>query len=562
MLDAVTYRANEAAAKRAIASWRIANINDPYIFQNQGFPVRADSFLDLAQILDTMHEARFDFYMRELGGLTNGEAESFVNVCLDYIDFYQSVFQQERVVVPLSTMIAHLVIYKKLCGCDPNFGRVLEIGPGCGYLSFFLRNHASLVDYTQIESTESFYLLQSHINSHVFGSRFAERALHPDPQNLHNFHMPKAKWYYEWHYEDQKVLNCGRPIVCNHLPWWRTGDAAGKQYDLVTSNANLNEFSEGALIQYLSLIRDVLKPDGILVSQCLGGGTPTHDRVLDVLHAHDFGTAAVVAGDQIAGKNFCVANGIFVGRGHPLYERFKVKPAAWPHVPRDVEFVNQVLFLNERAGQNRRPWSVAEIMELVAESVLYHRTEGRMWRKTPFDDSLPASPAALSPILSRKSEKPVLAEAVDIVRSLTKGRIARAAENEQGQAQASMSKGHMSEISRLQRVAQIVAHKETYSAAFPADQMQSSISAFATDVETLRHMLLSLRSSSSWRLTAPLRSVAQFVKGRGSRRVQDDRIDTISDIQLLKTKIENLKSSTSWRITAPFRWAKHLITRR
>ncbi len=151
MLDAAAYRASETAAKRAIASWRLSNINDPYIFQNQGFPVRTDSVLDLAQILDTMQEERFDYYMREIGGFTEEEAAFFADVCIDYIDFYQNTFERDRVIVPLSTMIAHYVIYRKLIGYSPNFSRVLEIGPGCGYLSFFLRHHAQLEDYSQVE---------------------------------------------------------------------------------------------------------------------------------------------------------------------------------------------------------------------------------------------------------------------------------------------------------------------------------------------------------------------------------------------------------------------------
>src|SRR4051812_42371923 len=151
MLDAIAYRASETNAKRAIADWRFSNVHDPYVFQNQGFPVRADSFLDLAQILDTMQEGRFDYYMKELGGFTEDDTRCFVKACLDYIDFYTSFFQRERVVVPLSTLIAHFVAYKKLLGYNPGFTRLLELGPGCGYLSFFLRHHKPLVDYTQIE---------------------------------------------------------------------------------------------------------------------------------------------------------------------------------------------------------------------------------------------------------------------------------------------------------------------------------------------------------------------------------------------------------------------------
>src|ERR1700722_17559964 len=94
MLDVAAYRANETNAKRAIADWRLSNINDPYIFQNQGFPVRVDSFWDLAQILETMQEDGFGFYMKEVGGFTDEDTELFVKVCLDYVGFYHSVFQR------------------------------------------------------------------------------------------------------------------------------------------------------------------------------------------------------------------------------------------------------------------------------------------------------------------------------------------------------------------------------------------------------------------------------------------------------------------------------------
>src|SRR6267143_7141892 len=128
MLDAIAYRANETNAKRAIANWRLSNINDPYIFQNQRFPVRADSFLDLVQLLDTLHEGRFDYFMKELGGFTDEDMDFFVKVCLDYIDFYCSFFQRDRVVVPLTTLISQFVIYKKLLGYNSGFKRLLEIG--------------------------------------------------------------------------------------------------------------------------------------------------------------------------------------------------------------------------------------------------------------------------------------------------------------------------------------------------------------------------------------------------------------------------------------------------
>ena len=369
MLDAAAYRAGEATAKRAIASWRLANVNDPHVFQNQGFPVRTESFLDLAQILDTMQEERFDFYMGELGGFTDEETTEFVEVCLDYIDFYLKVFQRERVVIPLSTMIAHFVIYKKLCGYRPRFRRLLELGPGCGYLSFFLRHHQGLEDYSQVESTESFYLLQSHINTHIFGSRFAEHAISRAAFDDHNAFIPTLKWHTAFHYEQQKLIDVRRGAVCNHYPWWRLGDVAAKRYDIVTSNANLNEFSREALFQYLSLIRDVLADDGAIVAQCLGGGPPSYDSIFANMKQAGFVPVALVTGNNMPGRVFIVANAVFVGEKHPLYDRYADAAPKFPSLDRGLDFVNRMYFINEERKADRRIRSATDILDMIVDRV-------------------------------------------------------------------------------------------------------------------------------------------------------------------------------------------------
>ena len=369
MIDAAAYRANETNAKRAIADWRLSHINDPYVFENCGFPVRADSFLDLAQILDTMQEGRFDYYMKELGGFTDEDMEVFVKVCLDYIDFYSSFFQREKVILPLSTLISHFVIYKKLIGYDPGFHSVLELGPGCGYLSFFLRDHQSLTDYTQIESTESFYLLQSHINAHVFGSRFAEHAISRLAVEDHSKYVPSLNWHNPFHYEEQRIIGVQTMPVCHHYPWWRIGDAAKRQYDIVTSNANLNEFSREALFQYLSLIRDVLVDDGVIVAQCMGGGPPTYDTIFANMKSAGFVPVALVQGDNLPGRIFVVSNAVFVGERHPLYAKYANSAPRFPTIDRNLGFVNKMFFLNEEQPERKKIRTIPDVMEAVLARV-------------------------------------------------------------------------------------------------------------------------------------------------------------------------------------------------
>lgn len=546
MLDTAAYRVNETNARRAIADWRISNINDPYIFQNQGFPVRVDSFLDLAQILDTMQEDRFDYYMKELGGFTDEDLNFFIATCLDYVDFYHSVFQRERVVLPLSTLIAHFVIYKKLCGYQPQFSRLLEIGPGCGYLSFFLRDHRSLLDYSQIESTESFYLLQSHINSHVFGASFDEHALSKYALNDHGVYHPKLKWHDQFHYEEQKIINLCKNTVCNHFPWWRIGEVANRKYEIVSSNANLNEFSREALFQYLSLIRDVLVDDGVIIAQCLGGGAPTYETVFSNMKSAGFVPVALVWVDNVPGRIFVVSNGVFVGERHPLYSKYAGQKPAFPTLDRELGFVNKMYFMNEESSERKKVYTIAEI-----SSKILDRYKEKVSEQVRSNFMLPPTKAglakgAIGSSFGSPSEKATKAGAQI--------------------PDLSRSSGHLKEIGRLERVARLVANGDALSKPIgsPANKMQNSTLTPDADAEVLRCTIRYMRSSKSWRLTAPLRRIVTFVRNpiRGFRPATEPPVDTITDMQALKREIELLQSSTSWRITGPFRLAMQFITRR
>lgn len=540
MLDAAAYRANELNAKRAIASWRLSNINDPYIFQNQGFPVRADSFLDLAQILDTMQEDRFDFYMKEVGGFTEEDAKLFVDACLDYIDFYHSVFQRERIVLPLSTMIAHFVIYKKLYGYSPKFERLLEIGPGCGYLSFFLRGHSSLVDYTQIESTESFYLLQSHINSHVFGSRFNEHALSRHALEDHGAYYPKLKWHNPFHYEEQNIVTLTREPVCNHFPWWRIGDVAKRKYEIVSSNANLNEFSREALFQYLSLIRDVLTDDGVIIAQCLGGGPPTYETIFSNLKSAGFVPVSLVQIDNIPGRVFVVSNGIFVGEKHPLYLKYVDRKPEFPMLDRNLDFVNRMYFMNEEFPERKKVYSIPEIISMITDEFKTGHTSVRSGN--PPSKAISGNSKGSTRKSNNGGQGGVPAQSEAITQPATA-------------PHASLARKHMAEINRLQRIAQ----KETGYVP-PVGQMASSGAPFLTELDALRRAIISIRSSNSWRLTAPLRQVGSLMRGRiaVSDAGAESRLNAISDVQSLKNEIQSLQASTSWRITAPLRYVMQL----
>jgi len=380
MLDSHTYRANEAIAKSLVPSWRISQIHNLDHFERAGFPVRLTSMQQLGQIVDTMQENRFQSYMNELGGLTKSEYDLLLEVCKDVVRFQLMYLPHRPPVLPLSTLISVFAIYKKMCGFNPEFRSVLEIGPGCGYISLFLRRHASLTNYSQIEACESFYILQNLVNLHCFGTRFQERAVTCDGAGaLDLFINQRAD------YELSPLLRISAPKpLCVHYPWWRIGEIVSqdRKFEIVTSNANLLEFSAPALDDYLTLLHRVLEPEGIFLVQCTGfTASGTVDGLLMKLQEKGFAplmfvlekVAAHFPGDTSkrgildvlkdgtqGSALFTTNNAVFVRSGHPLFEKYYDRKNYRKHFIADEPVVNAMFFARP---PERRMYSMQDFVE-------------------------------------------------------------------------------------------------------------------------------------------------------------------------------------------------------
>lgn len=372
MLDSVQYRLSEHIAKQRLPTWRIAQRHALEVFERAGFPVRVESLSDLRPLIDTMQENRFDSYMRELGGLTPALVALLVGALREIGLFQLRYMNSQEIIVPFSTVISALAIYHKISMLKPDFRNVLELGPGCGYTMLFFAQHPGLENYSSVEACESFYLLQSLLGTHVFGSRFREyAAMAGEP--------PRPEWHaaapsHASEYEHLNTLDLSgmrrHREVCSHYPWWRIPDlaACGRKFDVVTSNANLNEFSINALSEYLALSREVLADDGIFFFQCPGWNHDGRD-VMKYLYEAGFAPLFLAGGKvelQLAGpgggvqrsihQEFTVPNGVLVKRGHPLWaERFRWDLFTQPSVcfaePRvlDAFFPRETAHLRERS---------------------------------------------------------------------------------------------------------------------------------------------------------------------------------------------------------------------
>lgn len=258
MMDVCAYRAAELHGRARYPTWRDVPSLDA--FSLAGFPQRVESLSELGLLLDTMQEGRADAYRREMGELSPEDKDLLAAAQRCQLDFVGAFFQNREPKPAIDTMLAMLCVYRKIRTAAPGFKRILEIGPGCGYLSFFLREHEGLDEYAQIEACESFYLLQHMVNIYCFGAAVRERV--------------------------------------THYAWWEVDqlDSAdrGTEFDVVTSNACLLECPPAWQDRYIKLAARVLPRGGKFVAQCLGRSVHGTQATLDErFHAHGFTTVSL-----------------------------------------------------------------------------------------------------------------------------------------------------------------------------------------------------------------------------------------------------------------------------
>lgn len=330
-MDIASYRLAESLGYQSVRTLRhigIHGIGSHTI--GQGFPYRLNSLDELVVLLDHMHENRFDPFMAELGGLTDAAMDELVDGLVEYCRFFLANFAPSRIPMPLSGMISQYAVARKLRGIGRR-STILEIGPGTGLLSFFLSKDPAVERYDSVEAMESFYLMQHVVNRHLYGHRFRDHAQldagsgrfggiaydqvrKVRPDILANDELPVA-------------IEATRRPAAEHFPWWQLQAVAERRYDVVMSNANLTEFNLSALKYYTALAATVLKPTGVFVMQCPGGGEiPVATALRTVIEA-GFAPLALIPphigerqpGSSVLpdGKQIALLNALFLPRGHP-----------------------------------------------------------------------------------------------------------------------------------------------------------------------------------------------------------------------------------------------------
>jgi len=375
VLDINYYRHAEENAKNSLPTWLISKQFNLDIFEKEGFPVRLNNNQQLRQVFDTMQENRFDIYMKEMGGLTTKDLNLFLNGLNHSIEFQRLYFPKKKPILPLDTLMAFFTIYHKIYHLNTQAESILEIGPGCGFSAFFLNRFKNLKNYTYTDACESFYMLQNHINFFMLKGDFIQHAIEED--NNHAYTLDEDIAYSNHGIEKELYFDIDKKAPCyyNAFPWWKLNDLNKSltKFDIVTSNANLLEFDEGALNSYLSIIKNKLSHKGLFFVHCPGNKLLKDlNYLLKKLKEFKltivFYAAKTVkynhpSSMELLEKRFRVPNIVIVNEGHKLYNTNTYNYETSPFLKSGDVNIDDVFLPNKEYYTNRKIYTKHEIKE-------------------------------------------------------------------------------------------------------------------------------------------------------------------------------------------------------
>jgi hypothetical protein len=239
-LSSETYRTREAESMDAKGGRDIQAFT-PITFAAVGLPTRALSERALQRYVDNLFVGKAVAYWTERFAVSEHEAKLVQDSCALVEELTGERFG--RSIRPIFTTVKSLELYRLVTSLGQVAGRplrILEIGPGSGYVSMYLgqAGHRCLT----MDNAEGYYLWQNRLYRRAFGDRFVETVEAPD-----------------------RVLDGEAPVV--HLPWWAFVELFEAEklpaIDLVIAEDMLGEMDRVALRYTLRL-----------ASRLLRGGSP------------------------------------------------------------------------------------------------------------------------------------------------------------------------------------------------------------------------------------------------------------------------------------------------
>ena len=207
-------------AGRATVSNRAIESFSLELWNTLGYPFKVDSESELWRYHDVMQEGRFKKNLRAIGNYSEHEFDLVTKAAKQILGF------SERH-LPIRNSGKHaltrsLYQYQLLMKNRPHDGplRILEIGPGSGYLGLLLANDGH--QYFAMDAAQAFYLYQKKLWSDIYGSDYfdySESTSRPDSAKV------------------------------THIPWWQFANLSIPipDVDIVTINHALCEMHPTAV---------------------------------------------------------------------------------------------------------------------------------------------------------------------------------------------------------------------------------------------------------------------------------------------------------------------------
>jgi len=207
-------------AGRATVSNRVIESFSLEVFNAVGYPCRIEDESELWRYHDVMQEGRFKENLRLIGSYSEHEFELVTKSAKQILSFSERHLPIRNSGKHALTRSLHQ--YQLLIKYRPHDGplRVLEIGPGSGYLGLLLANDGH--QYFAMDAAQAFYLYQKMLWSDIYGADYfdySESTSRP---------------------ESAKVT---------HIPWWQFGNLSIPipDVDIVTINHALTEMHPQAV---------------------------------------------------------------------------------------------------------------------------------------------------------------------------------------------------------------------------------------------------------------------------------------------------------------------------
>jgi hypothetical protein len=190
------------------------------VFGTLGYPFRVYDESELWRYHDVMHEGRFEENLKLTKRFTDHEFELIAKTAKQIFGFSERYFPIRN--TGKHALTASLYQFQLIMANRPHDGplKILEIGPGCGYLGLLLTNDGH--QYFAMDAAQAFYLYQKKLWSDIYGDGYFD-------------------------YSESNSMTESAKVV--HIPWWRFANLSIPlpEVDIVTINHALAEMHENAV---------------------------------------------------------------------------------------------------------------------------------------------------------------------------------------------------------------------------------------------------------------------------------------------------------------------------